>query len=97
MRSAFKSKQYPLLWSTLIDSAVPESSRNGHLAGFHHSKKVPKLTEDNLFHPFFGGVSGQKSNCSDEFWEQNKIDPQSGCWLFAFALNLGVSFQQTFF
>jgi len=24
-----------------------DSDRNGHLASFHHSKKVPKLTEGN--------------------------------------------------
>ena len=31
--------------------------------------------------PGFGGVGvGPKSNCSDGFGEQNKIDPRRGSW-----------------
>jgi hypothetical protein len=34
--------------------AIKIPLRNGHSESFSHSKKVPKLTEGKIFHPFFG-------------------------------------------
>ena len=61
------------------------------------SQNWPRAKYSTPFSDFFWEVLGQKCNCSDGFWEQNKIDTQSGCWLFVFVLNLEVSFEQTFF
>ena len=52
------------------------------LGKFLSLKKSGKNGPGQNIPPLFlggGGGLGQKSNCSDGFWEQNKIDPQSGC------------------
>jgi len=37
-----------------IIARMAKKARNGHSESFSHSKKVPKLTEGKIFHPFFG-------------------------------------------
>ena len=60
------------------------------LGKFSPLKKSPKIDWGQfippLFWTFFGG-----------FWARKATVRMAECWLFAFALNLEVSFQQTFF